>query len=45
MASGIHHVYLADEDLGVFDEHAFTLSDAYLIEGHSGGNSSGLSVN
>ena len=45
MPSGIHHVWLADEDLGVFDEHAFTLSDAYLIEGHSGGNASGLSVN
>lgn len=45
MASSVHHVYLGDEDLGIFDETKFTLSDAFLIEGHSGGHASGLSVN
>lgn len=33
------HVYLGDEDLGVFDFHKFSNSDGYLVE-----NTSGLST-
>jgi hypothetical protein len=36
MAIGVHHVYLADEDLGIFDENKFTLEDAFTIKASSG---------
>ena len=36
MASGIHHVWLADEDLGIFDEAKFTLNDAFVVKASSG---------
>lgn len=36
MAVGVHHVYLGDEDLGVFDENKFTLADAFVIKASCG---------
>jgi hypothetical protein len=37
-SNGIHHVWLGDEDLGIFDEYKISLSDGYLIKGASGLN-------
>lgn len=38
MPSGVHHVWLGDEDLGIFDENKFRLTDLYQIAGSSGLN-------
>jgi len=38
-ATNVVHVWLADEDLGVFDFQKFSNSDGYLVE-----NTSGLTV-
>ena len=37
--SRIVHVYLKDEDLGIFDFQKFSNSDGYLVENVSGGMS------
>ena len=36
MAVGVHHVYLGSEDLGVYDENKFTLTDAFTVKSASG---------
>lgn len=37
-----HHVWLEDEDLGIFDERKISLSDGFLIQGQTGGHGAGL---
>jgi hypothetical protein len=37
-SSAVHHVWLADEDLGIFDEQKFDLKDAFTIKGAVGLN-------
>jgi hypothetical protein len=36
MATGIYRVTLGDEDLGIFDEHKFTLNVAFVIKASCG---------
>lgn len=38
VSNGIHHVWLGDEDLGIFDEHKISMSDGFAIKGVSGLN-------
>lgn len=37
MASSVHHVFIGEEDLGIFDENKFTVSDAIIVKNATGG--------